>query len=228
MSDAAQRRGSPVSKSYQRGPLFIAALVAGTTYLPADWLLPHGPLLVAWKGAGVGLLALWAASRARGLDGWWITAVMALGALGDVLIDAVGLTAGALAFLTGHVLAIILYLRHRRDEPWAKAAPIALGRLIIIPVLAFQFPADRAAAPGIALYAVGLGAMAASAWLSNFPRSLVSKGALLFSVSDLLIFARLGPLAGSWLPTVLIWPLYFAGQVLIADGVVGAIAKKRL
>ena len=44
-------------------------------------------------------------------------------------------------------------------------------------------------------------------------------GAVLFVVSDLLIFARLGPLAGSAIPPLAIWPLYFAGQVLIATGV---------
>ncbi len=206
-------------------PILLLAIIAGATYLPADWLLPHTPAMIAWKGSGVALLALWAASRARGLDGWWIAGVLALGAAGDVLIEAIGLTAGALAFLAGHVLATALYLRHRRDEPWAKAAPIALGRLIVIPVLAFMFLTDRSLAPGIALYATGLGAMAASAWLSDFPRNRISLGALLFAVSDLLIFARLGPLAGSWLPGLLIWPLYFGGQVLIAVGVVANLRR---
>jgi uncharacterized membrane protein YhhN len=67
-----------------------------------------------------------------------------------------------------------------------------------------------------------LGAMAATAWVSHFPRHWVGLGAVLFAVSDLLIFARTGPLAGSMLPQVLIWPLYFGGQVLIATGVVRA------
>ncbi len=205
-------------------PLLILALIAGIIYLPADRVLPHTAAMIAWKGSGVALLALWAASKARNVDGWWIAAVLALGATGDVLIEAIGLSAGAVAFLAGHVLATVLYLRHRRAEPWAKAAPMALGRLIVIPVLAFVFPTDRSLAPVIALYATGLGAMAASAWMSDFPRNRVSLGALLFAVSDLLIFARLGPLAGSWLPGLLIWPLYFGGQVLIAVGVVGALA----
>lgn len=222
---ALRLRGS--SLTLRDSPILLLAVIAGATYLPADWLLPHGPAIIAWKGAGVSLLALWAASRARGLDGWWIAAVLALGALGDVLIEVIGLTAGALAFLAGHVLATILYLRHRRAEPWAKAGPIALGRLLIIPVLAYLFPADRSAAPGIALYATGLGAMAASAWLSDFPRNRVSFGALLFAVSDLLIFARLGPLHGSWIPDLFVWPLYFVGQTLIAVGVVEALVARR-
>ena len=43
---------------------------------------------------------------------------------------------------------------------------------------------------------------------------------MLFAASDLLIFARLGPLAGSIVPTLLVWPLYVAGQAMIAYGVV--------
>ena len=48
----------------------------------------------------------------------------------------------------------------------------------------------------------------------------VALRALLFAVSDLLIFARLGPLAVSIVPTLLVWPLYVAGQAMIAYGVV--------
>lgn len=202
---------------------FWTALLAGGTYLPASWLLPHDALIIAWKGAGVALLALWAAIQARSLDGWLLVAVLALGAAGDVLLETAGLTTGALAFLAGHIVAILLYTRNLRPLSWAADAPIAIGRLLLIPALAFVFPADRAAAPAIALYATGLAAMAAMAWLSAFPRSRVSLGALLFAVSDLLIFARLGPLHGSILPDLLIWPLYFCGQALIALGVVGVL-----
>ena len=206
--------------------LLLAAIAAGTSYLPASWLLPHGPGIVAWKGLGVGLLALWAWRTLAAPDRYWVAGFLALGALGDVLIDATGLIAGALAFLAGHVVATVHYLRHRRAEPLHSWAPIALGRLVIIPVLAFSFPADRSAAPGVALYALGLAAMAASAWMSRFPRRRVSLGALLFAVSDLLIFARMGPLAGSIVPTLGIWPLYFAGQVLIATGIVGYLGRQ--
>ena len=46
----------------------IAALIAGTSYFWAVHALPPGVALTAWKGAGVGLLALWAAlSGARGI-----------------------------------------------------------------------------------------------------------------------------------------------------------------
>ena len=190
--------------------LYLAALLAGLTYWPASDL-PFAPLLLtAWKGAGVGLLALWAGLRARDRDGWLLTGVMVFGAAGDVLLEAAGLQAGALAFLAGHVVAIVLYLRNRRAEApwlWLMLAPAVV-------LAAALLPDDRAAAPGIALYSVGLGAMAAAALMSRFKGAAI--GAWMFVASDLLIFARLGPLADSFVPDLLIWPLYFAGQAIIA------------
>ena len=199
--------------------ILAAALIAGASYFPASRLLADGWWITVWKGLGVGLLALWAGANARGPRGWWIAAVLALGATGDVLLDVAGLRAGALAFLAGHLLAAGLYWTERRPH-LAAAAPVALARLAAIPVIAWLLPADRAAAPGIALYATGLALMAASAWASRFSRAWVGRGALLFAASDLLIFARMGPLAHSGAPDMLIWPLYFAGQAMIAWGTV--------
>ena len=104
---------------------------------------------------------------------------------------------------------------------------VALDRpAVLIPIVAFLLPADRAAAPGIALYALGLGTMTAAAWASSFPRYRVGLGAVMFAVSDLLIFARLGPLAQSALPGLLIWPLYYFGQFLICTGVIGELRAR--
>ncbi|MBO9712028.1 lysoplasmalogenase family protein [Sphingomonas sp.] len=201
----------------ERRFLFAAALVAGSSYYLSHWLPVSGALEVAWKGSGVGLLALWAATQARSTDGWLIAAVTALGAAGDVLLETHGLTVGALAFLAGHVTACVLYIRNRRATI-ELAVPIALA----VALAAWLLPSDRTAATGIAVYALGLGAMAGTALNSRYPRAIVGVGALLFVLSDLLIFARLGPLAHSPLPGLLIWPTYFGGQALIAWGVVKA------
>jgi uncharacterized membrane protein YhhN len=205
--------------------VLAAALVAGVSYLAAD----HLPLTVAaglaWKGAGVGLLAVYAALLARSLDGWLLFAVMALGAAGDVLLGAAGFVVGGGAFLLGHLVAIWLYVRNRRPglsrSDW-------LSGLLLIPatvILAYRLPADRAGAVGVAVYALGLSAMAATAGLSRFPRGRVALGALMFLVSDLLIFARSGPLAGeSALVGFFVWSLYFGGQALICLGVTRSLA----
>lgn len=89
-------------------PLFATALVAGTSYYFADRLVAPGMLHIAWKGSGVALLAIWAALNARSRDGWLLAAALALGALGDVLLETAGLTVGAIAFLAGHAAAIVL------------------------------------------------------------------------------------------------------------------------
>ena len=68
--------------------------------------------------------------------------------------------------------------------------------------------------------------MAASAWLSSFSRYRVGLGAVMFLASDGLIFARIGPLANSALPGLLIWPLYYFGQFLICIGVVGTVRSR--
>ena len=46
---------------------------------------------------------------------------------------------------------------------------------------------------------------------------------MMFVASDLLIFARMGPLAGSAVPGLLIWPLYYFGQFLICTGVIATL-----
>ena len=78
----------------------------------------------------------------------------------------------------------------------------------------------------VALYALGLGGMTAAAYASDFPRVRVALGAALFAVSDLLIFARMGPLAESRIPHLLVWPLYYFGQFLITVGVIGTLRRK--
>lgn len=202
--------------------LFLAALVAGWSYYATYWI-PVAPAIdVAWKGAGVGLLALWAAAQARSADGWLIAAALGLGATGDVLLETHGLTVGGIAFLAAHLVAAALYLRNRSGPLW-QAAVIAAA----VSATAFILPADRAAAPGIALYAAGIGAMFGTAAISRFPQASVGLGAASFVFSDFLIFGRMGPLAGSALPGLLIWPTYFGGQALIAWGVVQSLAKDR-
>lgn len=194
--------------------LFLAALVAGGSYYATHWITAGATVGVVWKGSGVGLLALWAALRARSADGWLLAVALGLGALGDVLLETHGLTVGAIAFLVGHLVAAALYLRNRAKPLWQ-----ALFIAVAVAALAWWLPADRAAAPGIALYAAGLGVMFGTAAVSRFSPFTVGNGAALFVLSDLLIFARLGPLAASDLPGLLIWPTYFAGQALIAWGV---------
>lgn len=205
----------------EKRPWLLASLAAGIGFwLLKDTGLP-GLYQIALKGAGVALLAAYALARHKGHDANTIAAVMAFGALGDVLIEF-KLEAGAVAFLIGHLIAIRLYWQHRRTRPSGTQQAAALALLVLTPLISFQLGGVM-----VALYGVGLGAMAASAWLSSFSRYRVGVGALMFVASDLLIFARLCVMADSPLPGLLIWPLYYFGQFLICTGVVGELRRRQ-
>ncbi len=205
--------------------LLVGALVAGVGYV-LSWSLPL-PLAasVTLKGAGVTQLALYAGLKARNLDGWLICVALAFGALGDVLLDAMGLTAGALAFSAGHVTAIALYLRNRRHVLSAREMFLVLALAPVATAAAFWLPADQTRATYTAIYGLSLALMAATAWTSTFPRERTGVGALMFAVANILIYARLGALAHAPGIDLAIWSLYFGGQVLICLGVTGALAK---
>jgi len=209
----------------EKRPWLLASLVAGISYFFIRGDVIPDPFEWAWKGAGVALLAVYALVRHSGADSRQIAAVMGFGALGDVLIE-LQLEWGAIAFLIGHLVAVHLYMRHRRAHLTLSQKAAALCFLVLIPVISFQLPTDRSAAPGIALYATGLGAMTAAAWTSTFSRYQVGLGAVMFAISDLLIFARIGPLAGNAIPNLLIWPLYYFGQFLICTGVIGELQRR--
>lgn len=205
--------------------ILAASVVAGVSYM-ASWDLGlTEPQSLTWKGLGVGLLALYAALVARNGDGWRICTVMAFGALGDVLLGAAGLIVGAVAFLIGHLIAIWLYLRHRRPNPTRSQTLLAIVLVPATVAIAFLLPDDRGGAPGVAVYAFFLAVMAGCAWVSRFPRYMVGIGALMFVVSDLLIFGREGPLAGQAWVGFGVWGLYYFGQLLICLGVTRTLAK---
>ena len=148
-----------------------------------------------------------------------ITAVLVFGALGDIALE-LSFEAGGILFAVGHLIAIALYLRNRREVTSSTQRLTAAALLIATPVIAglMTFPVE-----GWMLataYSAVVGAMAAAAWMSRFPRYRVGLGAVLFVASDLLIFAQEAEVLPGSITGWLIWPLYFGGQFLIATGVV--------
>ena len=207
----------------------IASVIFGASFWLVAGAQEHGPLLVAWKGAGLALLAIHALSFANAnpdarRDATLLAMIMALGAGGDVAIEW-RLTAGAALFLLGHFVAIVLYASNRRWRAVTGDLAVAAAILLVVPAIAWTLPADRSMAPTVTLYATGLSTMTAMAWLSRFPRGRVATGALLFAASDLLIFSRMGPLADSVIPRLLVWPLYYFAQLLICTGVLRGLTR---
>jgi uncharacterized membrane protein YhhN len=197
--------------------LLVSALFAGVSFWPMSHVLAPGVGFIAWKTLGVALLALWALLIARNGAGRLLAVALAFSALGDALLE-LSRTWGGAAFLASHGLAFTLYRARRRPDGQASGLAIAL----VIVLFAWLLTHDI----GVLVYACGLGAMTGSAWASRLPRHQVALGALMFAVSDLLIFSRFHVLRDSALPPLLIWPLYFGGQALIAWGAGRAIARE--
>ena len=199
-----------------------AALAAGFAYLLLSPLL-DAAANVALKGSGVALLAL-SALQIRADGARWLAAILALGALGDVLLELPGqFIAGAGSFAAGHALAIVFYVRHRRVAgagasagDWLVAALMLLYGLAMPPLIT---PAGMIFLPAMA-YAVLLTGMTAALWLSRFPR-LAVLGALAFVLSDTILVLRVGGgrLLGPAADGALVWIFYFGGQWLITLGV---------
>ena len=125
-----------------------------------------------------------------------------------------------------YLIPLGVYLRNRRPDLTRSQKGAVEAKLLLTPLIARALPADPRQAPNVALYALALGAMAAGAWASVFPRYRVGAGAVLFLLSDLLLFAEMGPLQGHIVPRVLVWPLYYLGQLLIAVGVAQTLRKR--
>jgi len=202
-------------------PWLLAGVIASIAYYflsdnQADGGFAIGGVwLMLLKGAGVAFLALYAWRRTSGTDGLILVLVLALSAAADMVLE-IDFQAGGALFAASHLAAVVLYLRNRRDGATASQKLLGAALLIAAPAWTYVLTKD----PMVTLYAVLLGAMAATAWTSRFPRYRVGIGAILFVVSDWLIFSRLGTFDLAPLPDLLIWPLYFAGQLLIATGVV--------
>ena len=208
-------------------PYLLLSLLFGISYFFVMDGKIGGSYLALWKGAGVGFLAIYAVHRGQGREGVLITLVMAICALADVVIQFNFLAAGAI-FAGAHFLAIWLYMSNRREDKTSSQIATGLALLIGTPALAamLTYPLDNWYLA--ALYALVVGAMAGSAWTSRYPRYRVGIGAVLFVVSDLVIFAREADHMSLELSEWLVWPLYYGGQFLIATGVIQTIRKGKI
>ena len=208
---------NPTTEGWRR-ILILLSVAAGMAYPLLDSRFGD-PADIVLKGLGVGALALAALAAPRAP---WLAAIMALGALGDVLLELPGLfVAGGAAFAAGHGVGITFYLRHRRIAPTiaARVAAVALiGYGFAMPALVLPAGMPNGA---LTLYSVLLCGMAAAALLSGFPRRLATVGALLFVASDTLLVMRLGGrlLGGAELHCLMVWYAYYLGQLLIFLGI---------
>ena len=193
-------------------------LMAASAAAIAFYFLRDNPIgglwLILLKGSCVAFLAVYALRRSPTTDARILAVALGFSALGDMGIE-LSLELGGALFFVSHLAAISLYLRNLRSEPTSSQKSLAVALLFAAPIVSWLVSNNWQ----IALYGVALGGMAACAWMSRFPRYRVGLGAVMFVVSDWLIFAAPGPMADSSIPGLMIWPLYFFGQFLIATGV---------
>lgn len=206
-------------------PWLFASLIFGLSF-PLSWQLAlPDPVNIAWKMAGVGFLAGYALRKHHSGEFALLAAVMALWSLGDGLLE-LNMIWGALAFAAGHVVAIVLFWRHRRIGATFSQKLLAVAVLVLAPDIAYFLPAEPAMGLQAAIYTLFVAGMAACAWNSNFPRYRVGLGAMAFVASDLLIFARMGALEKAEWVQYAIWFLYYGGVLMLATGVVTILVKR--
>jgi uncharacterized membrane protein YhhN len=184
-----------------------------------------GYFLIPLKGSAVALLSAYAFLRHSSPDAKMLGWALAAASLGDMAME-LDRTIGGLFFLLFHAFTIGLFLRHRRSQLAPTQSWVVGLTLVFTPIVAWLLPVDREAAWQVGLYGAALGGMAAAAWASTFPRYRVGAGAMLFLVSDLLIFAEMGPLDEHFLPRYMVWPLYYLGVLLITTGVIETLRKR--
>ena len=206
-------------------PYLVLSLLFAVTYFFVMDGKVGGSWLALWKGAGVGFLAIYALHRASGRDGLLIAVFLALCALADIVLEFSFLAGGGL-FALAHIVAIGLYMLNQREKTSGSQKATGMALLVGTPLIAALFTYRLENWELAAAYALVVGAMGGAAWTSNFPRYRVGIGAVLFVVSDLVIFAREAGHLSRDLAEWLVWPMYYSGQFLIATGVVQTLHRR--
>lgn len=209
----------------EKRPYLVLSVAAAVGYFYLQVSNLPGLYLIPIKGCAVAFLALYAWLRHGSKDAHMLAGALAFASLGDVAIEF-HLVAGAIAFVGFHLLALMVFRRSRRGALEGRDGLIFIILLLGTPFAAYWLPDDTTWGALVAIYSLALGAMAAGAWASNFPVFRVGAGAILFVISDLLIFSEMGPLSGSPIPQLLIWPTYYLGMFLITVGVITTLRKR--
>ncbi|GAA4643753.1 hypothetical protein GCM10023115_17130 [Pontixanthobacter gangjinensis] len=200
-------------------PYLVASIASSIAYFVLRTQIFDELTIIALKGAGIAFLAVYAWQRSSATAAKLLAIVLALSALGDMLIE-ISLEYGGAAFFGSHLVAMSLYITNSRQETSPSQKGVAIALLVITPFVCWILSRDYA----VSLYGLALGGMAATAWMSKFPRYRVGIGAVLFIISDWFIFLNFRTDSGTF--GLLVWPIYYLGQFLIATGVIQTLRKE--
>lgn len=209
----------------EKRPWLLASLAAAILYyVLRDGTTPEAYLLVV-KGGALALLGTYALLRHQGPDSFTLGAMLLLAAAGAVTVDLFFST-GVFILVLGLGVGISLFARHLRARPSASQKAAAVAMLLLTPATAWLLTDGLPLQSTAAGYALVLGGLAGSGWMSAFPRYRVGVGTVALVAAALLDFARLDALAGHPAPGLLVWPLYYFGHFLICTGVIGAHRRR--
>jgi len=210
----------------ERRPWLLGSLLVALSWWAfGDSDMVPGLFKIVWKAIPLAMLAIYAFQRHLGSDGTILSGMLAIAAMADGM-SQLAYTAAATLMAFSFLLAIWLYSRNRRDHVVFSQKLLAGVLIGILPALAWFLLMGEIGQVVVTGYALLLGIMAAMAWTSRFSRYRVGLGAVLLVIAGLMFFAITGPiLRGSPLLTILIWPIYYAGQLMIATGVVGRMRR---
>ncbi|KLE35490.1 lysoplasmalogenase family protein [Aurantiacibacter luteus] len=210
--------------SEKRPYLLLSILAALAFYYLSASELPE-LYLIPLKGSACAFLAIYAWLRHGSKSARMLAGAMAIASVADMFME-MDIRVGGALFFVFHCVMLSLFLRHRGAPLEGADSLIFLALLLGTPLAAYWLVSVPGVAMPAAIYGLALGAMAAGAWASDYPRFTVGAGAVLFVVSDLLIFAGMGPLSGSPIPQYLVWPIYYLGQFLLTVGVMTNLRKR--
>lgn len=217
----------------EKRPYLLLSLAAALAYfyLQASAI----PEFYIWpiKGSACAFLAIYAWQRHSSADARLLAGAMAVAALADMAVEF-DLRVGGAIFAFFHLMLIRLFMRNDGNRAREERVDFVLvGLLVVPPVIAYLLTSGDVMKWLAAIYTGFAAIMAASAWASRFPRWKVAAGGILFVLSDLIIFAGLGPLADNVFPgteipltDILVWPLYYLAQFLITVGVITSLRKR--
>ncbi|WP_404481083.1 hypothetical protein [Novosphingobium sp. BL-52-GroH] len=210
----------------ERRPWLLASMACAVAWVALRDSATPDLYLIALEAAPLVLLAVYAALRHRGNDTRSLAGMLALQGIGSALLDYAPLIA-LNALLVAYLIGLTMFLVHRRAVMDGGRKASALALTLGTPLLCFV-AAERAGV-GVPLFlGLALGGMAASAWISTFPRSRVGLGAALIVVGNVLGIAALGGVGVGLAPAIALvaWPILYIGNLVLATGVTGELRMR--
>ncbi len=210
--------------------LIALSAIAATVYLVTQPWQPF-PGGAAMKGGAMAPLALlsFLLARTYGRSFVYLGIAQAFSCAGDVLLDLDPsyFTLGLAAFLLSHVEYATVWFLHRPRPFRTTAMRSAVAAAVLVYAVAFGAwlaPGMGGLAGPVVLYIAAITVMVVSATVSRFPFG-VAVGAMLFLISDSILAAAKFKFA---VPgrDLLVWPTYYAGQVLMAVTAIRALQAR--